>query len=85
MKITIANLIDQLSIVNIKIYFLENEKRDLNATDKNIAEATKKTNILNSQRNNLIQSIDEDLNNMIETGELQKLYQQGSSKMYGKE
>ena len=38
-----------------------------------------------SQRNDLIQEIDERLNHMVSTGELQKLYKQGSTKMYGKE
>lgn len=84
MKITIGNLIDQLSVVNIKIFMAEDIKREQNATDKEIADATKITNILNKQRNDIIQSIDEELNNMIQTGDLQKLYGQGSTKMYGK-
>jgi uncharacterized membrane protein len=81
---TIGNLLDQLSIVNIKIWMAENVKRDKKATDKQIADATRLTNIANQQRNDLIQEIDERLNHMIETGELQKLYKQGSTKMYGK-
>jgi hypothetical protein len=85
MKITIGNMIDQLSIINIKIWMAEDQKRNGDATDADIAKATKITNIANQQRNNLIQSIDEELNNMVETGELQKLYGQGSTKMYGKE
>lgn len=81
---TIANLIDSLSICNIKIFNLENIKRDTLSSDKAIADATKKTNILNVQRNDLIQEIDQKLNEMVKTGELQKLYSQGSTKMYGK-
>jgi uncharacterized protein YfkK (UPF0435 family) len=81
---TIANLIDKLTIVNIRIWNAEDLKRNKNASDKEIANATKLTNIANQQRNDLIQEIDEKLNHMTETGELQKLYKQGSTKMYGK-
>jgi hypothetical protein len=83
MKVTIGNLIDQLSIVNIKIWMAEDVKRDPNATDADIAKATRTTNIANQQRNDLIQAIDEGMN-AIAKGETQKLYKQGESKMYGK-
>lgn len=82
MKITIGNLIDQLSIVNIRIWMLEDKRRDENASDSEIAEVARKTNISNQLRNDLIQSIDEELN-LIAEGKKQKLYQQGSSKIYG--
>lgn len=81
---TIGNLIDQLTIVNIRVWMAEDRKRDPKATDKEIADATRLTNIANQQRNNLIQEIDEKLNHMVKTGELQKLYGQGTTKMYGK-
>lgn len=84
MKVTVGNLIDQLSIVNIKIWFAEDVKRDKSASDEKVAAACRVTNIANSQRNDLIQAIDEALNHMLQTGELQKLYSQGSTKMYGK-
>jgi hypothetical protein len=83
MKVTIGNLIDQLSIVNIKIWMAEDVKRDPTATDADIAKATRTTNIANQQRNDLIQAIDEGMN-AIAKGETQKLYKQGESKMYGK-
>jgi hypothetical protein len=83
MKVTIGNLIDQLSIVNIKIWMAEDIKRDPKATDADIAKATRNTNIANQQRNDLIQAIDEEMN-AIAKGETQKLYKQGESKMYGK-
>jgi hypothetical protein len=83
MKVTIGNLIDQLSIVNIKIWMAEDIKRDPKATDADIAKATRTTNIANQQRNDLIQAIDEEMN-AIAKGEAQKLYKQGESKMYGK-
>jgi len=82
---TIGALIDKLTICNIKIWFAEDKKRAPNASDKEIANATKLTNVANQHRNDLIQEIDEKINHMVETGELQKLYKQGSTKMYGKE
>lgn len=82
---TIGNMIDQLTIVNIRIWMAEDIKRNKIATDKEIADATKLTNIANQQRNDLIQEIDEKINHMVKTGELQKVYKQGSTKMYGKD
>ena len=82
---TVGNLIDKLSIVNIRIWFAEDIKRNKGATDKQLADACRVTNIANSQRNDLIQEIDEMLNKMVATGELQKLYKQGATKMYGRD
>ena len=81
---TIGNLIDKLTIVNIRIWMAEDIKRDPNASDKQIADATRVTNIANSQRNDLIQEIDESLNQLVASGKSQKLYKQGSTKKYGK-
>lgn len=81
---TIGNLIDKLTITNIRIWMAEDIKRDKNASDKQIADATRITNVANTMRTDLIQEIDEKLNEMIKTGKLQKLYKQGSTKMYGK-
>ena len=82
---TIGNLIDKLTIANIRIWMAEDIKRNTKATDKQIADATRVTNITNSLRTDLIQEIDENINEMVSTGKLQKLYKQGSSKTYGKE
>ena len=81
---TIGNLIDKLTITNIRIWMAEDIKRDKNASDKQIADATRITNVANTMRTDLIQEIDEKLNEMIETDKPQKLYKQGSTKMYGK-
>jgi predicted lactoylglutathione lyase len=81
---TIGNLIDKLTIANIRIWMAEDIKRDKNATDKQIADATRITNVVNSLRTDLIQEIDESINDMVSTGKTQKLYKQGSTKMYGK-
>jgi hypothetical protein len=82
---TIGNLIDKLSVVNIRIWFAEDVKRDKSANDKQIADACRITNIANSQRNDLIQEIDEQLNKLMITGQQQKLYGQGKTKMYGRD
>lgn len=81
---TIGNLIDKLTIANIRIWMAEDIKRDKSASDKQIADATRVTNVANSYRTDLIQEIDERLNDLIATGKPQKLYKQGSTKMYGK-
>lgn len=71
-----GNLIDRLTICNIRIWMAEDIKRKKGATDKEIADATRVTNVANSERNELIQAIDEALG--------QKHFNQGSGKMYGK-
>lgn len=79
---TFGNLIDKLTIVNLKIWHQENVKRD--SVDNNkIAEATKKTNILNQQRNDLIQEIDEMLIAAANDKIMFKNYKQGDTKSYG--
>lgn len=74
MEKTIGNLIDELSIVNIRIWMAEDIKRDPKATDKQIADACRITNKANQQRNDLIEAIDKHFGK--ETG-------QGSTKIYG--
>jgi hypothetical protein len=79
---TLGNLIDKLTIANLRIWMLEDIKRNPNATDTELANATKKTNVINQQRNDLIQEIDELLLDTI-AGKPMKSYKQGSTKMYG--
>lgn len=76
MEITIGNLIDQLSIENIRVWFAEDIKRKEGATDTEIANACRVTNVANLKRNKLIQAIDEALG--------QNSFNQGDNKMYGK-
>jgi hypothetical protein len=82
---TVGNLIDKLTVTNIRIWMAEDIKRNVNATDSDIAKATKVTNIANQQRNDLIQEIDEMINDILINQKPQKLYKQGSTKMYGKD
>lgn len=79
-----GNLIDKLSVVNIRIWMAEDIKRDPQASDAQIASATRLTNVCNQQRNDLIQEIDELVNDMVINQRPQKLYKQGTSKIYGK-
>lgn len=76
MDITIGNLIDQLSIENVRIWMAEDLKRKEGATDTEIANATRLTNVANVKRNKLIQAIDEALG--------QNSFKQGDNKLYGK-
>lgn len=83
MNVTIGNLIDALQTCNMKIWSLEDRKRLIDASDSDIAEATKKTNVLNVQRNVLIENIDLAMNEIAQ-GRQQQLFGQGGTKMYGK-
>ena len=81
---TIGNLIDKLTVTNVRIWMAEDIKRKENAADSEIIMATKLTNVANQQRNDLIQEIDELLNEIVTTNKPQKLYKQGTTKIYGK-
>lgn len=76
MEVTIGNLMDMLSIENIRIWMAEDIKRKEGATDSEIANATRITNSANVKRNKIIQSIDEALG--------QQSFKQGDNKLYGK-
>jgi len=82
MNVSFGNLIDQLGIVNLKIWHLEELKRDKSKTDKDVADATRKTNILNIQRNDLIQELDEMLILAAEGKVMFKNFKQGETKKY---
>lgn len=75
MEITVGNLVDALCIENIRIWMAEDLKRKEGATDTEIANACRITNVANMKRNKLIQSIDEALG--------QESFKQGDNKMYG--
>lgn len=75
MEVTLGNLIDRLSVTNIRIWMAEDLKRKEGATDSEIANATRITNVANTERNKLIQAIDEALG--------QQSFKQGDNKLYG--
>lgn len=79
---SLGNLIDKLTVTNLKIWSFENIKR-LSTIDQEIADATRKTNVLNQQRNDLIQEIDEMLIDASQGKIIFKNYKQGDTKHYG--
>jgi len=79
---TFGSAIDKLTVVNLKIWHLEELKRDKTKSDKDVADSTRKTNILNTQRNDLIQEIDEMMILAAEGKVLFKNYKQGETKKY---
>jgi hypothetical protein len=60
---------------------LEDIKR-VEPDDAIVADATRKTNVLNQQRNDIVQEIDELILGLVEGTRIMKLYQQGSTKLY---
>ena len=78
---TIGSLIDKLTIVNLKIWKFEDVKR-ISEDDHEIAEATKKTNILNQQRNDLVQEINKLLSDIVSGKVITKDYQINILKNY---
>ena len=76
---TMGSLIDKLTIVNLKIWSYEDIKR-IAKDDHTIAEATRKTNILNQQRSDLIQEIDKLFLNPIQMKSYDNIKNYGGSK-----
>lgn len=64
---TLGSLIDKLSIANIRLWHLEDKRRDLLLPDKKRLEAADTVSIVNKERNNLIDEIDMLLNDSIAT------------------
>ena len=62
---TIGQLVDKLTVVNIKLYHQEDIAQEPGADDHQVAEAKRKISVLNLQRNNLIQEIDEFLADVV--------------------
>ena len=79
---TIGSLVDKLTIVNLKIWKCEDVKRS-SQDDSVIAGATRSTNILNQQRTDLVQEIDELVLGLVDGSKSMKNYQQGRTKSYG--
>ncbi len=56
---TLGSLIDKLTIANIRLWHLEDIRRDRKFSDKKRLEAADKISIVNSERNGLMDEIDE--------------------------
>jgi len=83
--ITLGKLVDELTVVNLKIWHLEDVKRDAEADDTAVANATRKTNVLNGERNNLIETIDQLIADYIGYRKKPEVSSVGSTKVYGKQ
>ncbi len=62
---TLGSIIDKLTIANIRLWHLEDMRRDLSLPDKKRLEAADKISIVNSERNDLMDEINEFLYNAI--------------------
>jgi hypothetical protein len=67
---TIGSLVDKLSIVNIRLWHLEDKRRDLSLLDKDRLEAADMVSVVNKERNSLIDEIDVLLNDYIVTNKV---------------
>ena len=55
---TLGSLIDKLSIANIRLWHLEDRRRDMARTDRERLTAADAVSVVNKQRNDLIDEID---------------------------
>jgi len=69
-----------LSIINLKLWHMEDEARRKDVDDSHIADAKRKIDILNQQRNDLIEELDELFLDVISGKKKMKVYRQ--FKMY---
>ena len=56
---TIGSVIDQLTIANIRLWHLEDKRRDKSLSDKERLEACDMVAVVNKQRNDLMDEIDQ--------------------------
>lgn len=56
---TLGDLIDKLTVANIRLWHLEDIKHDENASDAEVANAARKICVVNKERNMLIDEINQ--------------------------
>ena len=56
---TLGSLVDKLTIANVRLWHLEDIRRDRRFSDKKRLEAADKISIVNSERNDLMDEIDD--------------------------
>lgn len=71
---TLGSLMDKLSIVNIRLWHLEDIRRDMSLSNKKRLKAADDVSIANSQRNALIDEIDEYLGKALADPEFHKTF-----------
>ncbi|OGS01845.1 MAG: hypothetical protein A2V88_17640 [Elusimicrobia bacterium RBG_16_66_12] len=65
---TLGSLIDKLSIANIRLWHLEDRRRDAAATDAERLKAADRVSVVNAERNALIEEVDDLLDEAIRRG-----------------
>jgi hypothetical protein len=71
---TLGSLVDKLTVVNLKIYHTEDIAHDPASGIEEVGRAKLKINVLNNQRNALIEEIDVLIEKAIESGEAPKVF-----------
>jgi len=56
---TLGSLVDKLTIKNLRLWHLEDSRRDMSLSDSERLAAADKVSVVNKQRNDLIDEIDE--------------------------
>ncbi len=76
---TLGSLVDKLAIANIRLWHLEDKRRDLSLSDAERLAAADAVSVVNGQRNDLIDEVDEFLARALE-GEVK--IRQAKMKLY---
>ncbi len=79
---TVGSLVDKISIMNLKLWHLEDEARRTDVDDSHIAEVKRRIDVANLQRNDLIEELDVLMADFLTGEKAPKVYKQ--LKMYGK-
>jgi hypothetical protein len=64
---TLGSLVDKLTIANCRLWALEDDRRDPKKSDADRLAAADKVSVVNSQRNALIDEIDELLHHAVQS------------------
>lgn len=67
---TIGSLVDKLAIANIRLWHLEERRRDMSLPDHERLKAADMVAVVNNQRNALIDEIDQLLQKSVASGEV---------------
>ncbi len=79
---TVGSLVDKITIMNLKLWHLEDEARRTDVDDSHIAEVKRRIDVANLQRNDLIEELDVLMADFLTGEKAPKVYKQ--LKMYGK-
>jgi len=79
---TVGSLVDKITIMNLKLWHLEDEARRTDVDDSHIAAVKRKIDVANLQRNDLIEELDTLVADFLTGEKVPKVYKQ--LKMYGK-